>query len=71
MRGKADSAGNFLVRFDRVFAHFNEGQCAITSVYSLFGLPLYVTTVQSVKANNGALETETLGGAVGRLHYSP
>ena len=69
VRGKQDAAGVFVVKFDRLFAHFNEGRCAITSVYSLFGLPLYVTTVQAVKVNNGALETETLGGAFGRLRY--
>lgn len=70
VRGKEDTAGNFVVKFDRVFTHFNEGQCAITSAYSLFGLSLYATTVQAVKVQNGALVTDTLGGGFGRLQFS-
>ncbi len=70
VRGKGDTAGYLVAKFDRVFVHFDEGRCAITSVYSLFGLPLYATTVQAVKIENNALVTETLGGNFGRLRFS-
>ena len=67
IKGKADSAGGFGATFERVFVHFNEGSCTITAQYSLFGYPLYATTIQVVRAGNVALMAETLGGGLGRL----
>ncbi len=66
IRGKEDAA-SFGLKFERLLVHFGEGNCAITAEHSLFGLPLYATTVHTVQIQNGALVTTTLGGSFGRL----
>ena len=71
IRGKENSASNFALNFERVFVHLNEGSCAITTQHTLFGFPLYATTVHNISIQNGALKSETLGGALGRLAIPP
>ena len=67
IRGKEDAAGLFALKFERLFVHLNEGSCAITTQHSLFGWPLFATTIHTLKIQNGAIVTDTLGGGFGRL----
>ena len=67
IRGKENSASDFGLKFERVFVHFGEGSCAITVQHTLFGFPIYATTIHSLSVQNGVLKSDTLGGAVGRL----
>lgn len=67
VRGKEGAVSNFALKFERVFVHFEEGSCAITTEHSLFGYPLYATTIHSIGIQNGSLVSENLGGGFGRL----
>lgn len=70
IKGKKDSASAYGATFERMFVHFNEGRVVITAQYSLFGYPVYATTVHSLMIRNGALVSDPLGGAIGRLRLS-
>ena len=70
IRGKEDAASAIALKFERLFVHLNEGSCAITAEHSLFGYPVYATTVHSLMIRNGALVSDPLGGAIGRLRLS-
>lgn len=71
IRGKENTAGNFALRFERVFVRLNDGSCAITTQHTLFGLPLYATTIHDISVQKGALKSDCLGGAFGRLAIPP
>ena len=54
--GKADRAGALAMKFEQAYVHFGNGTCQITSVQSLFGLPIYTTTVRSFAVSNGVVD---------------
>ena len=71
IRGKPNgSAGFTALKFERAYVRFDEGQVRITYVQSVFGVPLYATTVDTVSIQNGQLVAQPLAGSLGRLPIS-
>ncbi len=68
VRGKAASSYGISMQFDRAFVHFLEGRFSITSQQSIFGVPIYATTVRTVQIKNGAIISQVLGGSFGSFH---
>ena len=58
------------VKFERAYVHFEEGIVRITTQESIFGLSLYATSERSVSIQNGAMASQSHGGAFGRLPIS-
>ena len=67
VRGKDNNSWGVSLRFERAYMHFRDGQCSITSAQSIFGLPIYATTVRTVDVQNGVLVSRVIGGSFGRL----
>ncbi len=68
LRGnKGDKAGTPAMKFERAFVRLEDGVCHATMQESLFGLPIYATTVRSLSVRNGAITTQPLGASLGRL----
>ena len=66
--GKADKAGALAMKFEQAYVHFGDGTCQVTSVQSLFGLPIYTTTIRAFSVSNGAVASQPISGSVGRLY---
>ena len=67
IRGKDSNAYGVSMKFERVFIHFHDGYCGITSEQSLMGFPIYATTYRTVAIQNGALVSQVRGGSFGSL----
>ena len=67
IRGKESSAYGLSMKFERVFIHFHEGYCGITSEQTIIGFPIYATTFRTVAIQNGALVSQVRGGSFGSL----
>ena len=65
------SSGFAPLKFERAYVRFGEGLVKVTYVQSLFGLPLYATSVDTVKIENGQLTAEPVAGSFGRLPIAP
>ena len=59
------------VKFERAYVRFDEGLVRVTYVQSVFGLPLYATTVDAVSIENGQLVVRPTAGSFGRLPIAP
>lgn len=72
IRGKpGGSTGFAALKFERAYVRFDEGLVRITYVQSVFGLPLYATTVDSVSVQNGQVVAQPTAGTFGRLPIAP
>ena len=67
IHGKSNSSGVAPLKFERTYVRFEEGFVRITYVQSVFGLPLYATTFDTVTIQNGQAMAKPLGGSVGRV----
>ena len=67
VRGKDSTSYGVTMKFERVYIHFHEGYCSITTEQSIMGLLIYATTNRTVKIENGALVSQVLGGSFGSL----
>ena len=66
--GKAEKAGALAMKFEQAYVHFGDGTCQVTSEQSLFGVPIYATTVRTFSVQNGVVTSRPVGGSVGRLY---
>ena len=68
IHGKPDSSSGVTpLKFERAYVHFDEGLVRITYVQSVFGFPLYATTVDGVTIQNGQLAAQPVAGSFGRV----
>ena len=63
----AGSTGFTPLKFERAFVRFDEGAIRITYVQSVFGFPLYATTVDTVTIANGQAVGVPVAGGFGRV----
>ncbi len=70
IRGKSSGSAGAALKFERAYVRFEEGFVRITYVQSIFGLPLYATTVDSVALQNGQVVATPSAGTFGRLPIS-
>ncbi len=68
IHGKPNSSSGVTpLKFERAYVRFDEGFVRITYVQSIFGFPLYATTVDSVAIQNGQLVAQPVAGSFGRV----
>lgn len=68
IRGKPNtSSGVTPLKFERAYVHFEEGVVRVTYVQSIFGLPLYATTADTVSIQNGQIVAQPVAGSLGRV----
>ena len=67
VRGQESTSYGVSMKFERVYVHFHEGYCGITTEQSIMGLPIYATTNRTVEIRNGSLVSRVLGGSFGSL----
>ncbi len=65
------STGFTPLKFERAFVRFDEGVVRITYVQSVFGFPLYATTVDTVAIQNGQIVAQPVAGSFGRVKIAP
>lgn len=70
-KNKHAALQEWIFDFDRVLVGFEEGRCSIIAERSLFGFPIYTTTVYGVEPRDGKLEVSNYGGRIGRLSVHP
>jgi hypothetical protein len=71
VKRKQSALKEWLLDFNRAIVGFEEGQCRLTAERSLFGYPLYTTTIYGVTPQDGKLLTSNCGGSIGRLPVHP
>jgi hypothetical protein len=71
VKAKSNDALSGVLKFDRAFANLSEGACRITLQHSLFGWPIYVSTVDQLSIANNAIAATSIGGNIGRLPIHP
>ncbi len=68
IHGKPNSSSGVApLKFERAYVHFDEGFVRITYVQSVFNLPIYATTTDSVAIQNGQLVAQPVAGSFGRV----
>ena len=72
IRGKpAGASAGGVLKFERAYVRFDKGLVKITYVQSVFGVPLYATTVDGVSIQNGQVVAQSTAGSCGRMPISP
>lgn len=72
IHGKRDNSTGFApLKFERAYVRFDDGAVRITYVQSVFGYPLYATTVDTVAIQGGQLVAQPVAGAFGRIRIAP
>ncbi len=72
IHSKPNGATGFTpLKFERSYVRFDEGVVRITYVQSVFGFPLYATTVDTVAIQNGQLVAQPVAGSFGRVKIAP
>ena len=70
IRGKSSGSSGAVLKFERAYVRFDEGLVRVTYVQSIFGLPLYATTTDSLSLQNGQVIATPSAGTFGRLPIS-
>jgi hypothetical protein len=60
-----------VLKFDRAFANLSDGAARITIQHSLFGYPLFVSSIYKPAVSGGQFTATNLGGNIGRLPVHP
>ncbi len=71
LRRKDSPAKEGVFPLRRLFAQFREGQCAINTQRTIFGLSIYSGAGYRVALESGKIKAENAGGYIGRMPIHP